>query len=362
MRRPRTSNRVVHVGPAPSAAGGISRAIERIMSSQLAGSYDMEWVSTLSASAGWTRHVAAVGGVLRAVLMALGPGRLVFHVHMSSRGSFWRKAVVVSAARIGRNGVVLHIHGSEFDSFAEGGTRVRRSAVRAALEGANVVVVLGEAWERWLRGFAAPKCVVVCPNPVEVPDEPASPVQPPLVIFSGRLGRRKGVPELLEAIETLQSEAVEARWALLGDGDVDETRGRVARLPDPSMVAVTGWVSGPDVTAWLAEASVFCLPSRAEGLPLSLLEGMAHGLACVATPVGGIPDLIRDGVDGLLVEPGDGAALTAALRRLLLDEGLRVSLGAAARLRVMERHSPERVADVLDGVYRAAGSVPATSG
>jgi glycosyltransferase involved in cell wall biosynthesis len=91
--------------------------------------------------------------------------------------------------------------------------------------------------------------------------------------------------------------------------------------------------SRDDVPRLLTGLDIFALSSRQEGLPLALMEAMATGLPCLATSVGGIPEIVRDGVEGLLVPAGDPQALSSALRRLVADPGLRNRLGSAARER-----------------------------
>src|SRR5687768_4892209 len=101
----------------------------------------------------------------------------------------------------------------------------------------------------------------------------------------------------------------------------------------------------------VAAADVFALPSWTEGFPLVVLEAMALGRPVVATAVGGTPELVADGETGLLVPPRDVAALTASLKRVLDDEGLRRRLGEAGRRRVAERFSPEAMTRDVLAVY-----------
>lgn len=104
-----------------------------------------------------------------------------------------------------------------------------------------------------------------------------------------------------------------------------------------------GSVRGAEKEACLRGASVFLLPSYAEGLPMAILEARAHGLAVVTTPVGGIPDAITDGETGILIPPGDIAALTAACICLLRNSELRSRLGEAARQRARDRFAVQGV-------------------
>jgi glycosyltransferase involved in cell wall biosynthesis len=97
------------------------------------------------------------------------------------------------------------------------------------------------------------------------------------------------------------------------------------------------------------------LPSYAEGLPMSVLEAMAAGCPVVATNVGGMPDLITNGVDGLLVPPGDPDALAAALQRILRDHAFAQQLGNAARQTIANRYTAERSLERLEQMYAGLG-------
>jgi len=115
-----------------------------------------------------------------------------------------------------------------------------------------------------------------------------------------------------------------------------------------------GFVSQEELSALYQRAAVVVLVSSREGLPNVVLEAMAHGKTVIATPVGGIPTVIEDGVTGLLVPVGDAVALRAALERVLGDQVLRARLGRAARARVMEYCSWNGVTEETLEVYNAA--------
>jgi glycosyltransferase involved in cell wall biosynthesis len=112
----------------------------------------------------------------------------------------------------------------------------------------------------------------------------------------------------------------------------------------------TGWLDAEAKRRAFAAAGVVALPSLSEGLPVTLLEAMAHGRAIVATRVGGMPEVLTDGEDARLVAPGDGPALVAALVALLDDPGERDRLGAAARRRA-ERLNADEVSGRLEALY-----------
>ena len=178
--------------------------------------------------------------------------------------------------------------------------------------------------------------VRVIPSPVRLPATVREPDEPPHVLFLGRLSPEKGVLEFTEATEGLSR-------VIVGDGSLRD------RVPE-----TRGAVPSTEVGGYYARAAVVCVPSLREGYGMAAAEAMASGRPVVASAVGGLVDLVEDGVTGLLVPPGDVAALRAAVERLLDDAALRTRLGAAARERAAERFSPGAAAAATVAAYEAA--------
>jgi glycosyltransferase involved in cell wall biosynthesis len=155
----------------------------------------------------------------------------------------------------------------------------------------------------------------------------------PRLIAVGRLKAPKDFLTLVRAFAELPEGSFEA--LIVGDGpDRAAVEAEVRRLGLEKRVSLAG--ERDDVPALLADSDVFVLSSRSEGLPVSVLEAMAAELPVVASGVGGLSELVVDGETGLLVPPGDVAALAAALGRLIADRDLRRTLGAAGRARAEE--------------------------
>ncbi|MEC9341652.1 MAG: glycosyltransferase family 4 protein [Pseudomonadota bacterium] len=273
------------------------------------------------------------------------------HIHVAQRTSCWRKGIFQAVAKVGRVPVVLHLHGSEFRQFyGDECGPFRRWLVRRMFQSADQVILLSSQWREWMECNIPRARVVVVPNPAVcfVDQRRAE----PLVVFLGRLGRRKGVYDLIDAFAALGDVAADWRLILAGDGEVDAVRRRVGEMGLDGRVSVPGWVGPEARSQLLSRAGIYVLPSYDEGLPMGLLEAMAAGIAVVSTPIGGIPDAVRDGAEGVLVTPGDVPALSDALARLMSDEKLRHRLGEAAARRVEADFSLEASAVCLTDLYR----------
>jgi glycosyltransferase involved in cell wall biosynthesis len=277
---------------------------------------------------------------VRAALAAQRPDFVL--VNLVDPGS---NAAAVAAAQVVAPTVgVLHLAGDT------GAGRRRRSL--AALYGGLTAVLTpaSGARDQLVADLGLPPGRVhVVPNGVDVPADPAGPAghAVPRLGGLGRLTAQKGFDVLLAAVGLLTGAGVAVEVVVGGEGrDGERLRAAAAGLP----VTFPGSVT--DVRGFLAGLDVFCLSSRAEALPLVLLEAMAEGLPCVATDVGDVAAAV--GEDAVVVPPEDPAALAAALGALLADPARRAGLGRRARRRAVADLDAAlmvaRTADVLDRV------------
>ena len=195
----------------------------------------------------------------------------------------------------------------------------------------------------------APDAPSAEPTRDPLPDEPAPPAKRRGFLrrhWLGVLAPVKHVDRLLRAV----AEVTGPRLVLVGDGpERPRLEALVAELGLADRVEFRGFV--PEPAACFAGADLFALPSGAEACPLALLQAMSAGLPAVATRVGGIPDVVRDGVDGLLVRADDHRALVAALSDLASDPVRRDAMSRAARERIVAEYSLEGTVDRLLDVY-----------
>ena len=201
---------------------------------------------------------------------------------------------------------------------------------RPVVERAQLVICASSALAGSARELGA-RDVRVIPSGVDVPaDDGEEEAQPPHVLYVGRLSPEKGILDLLAAADGIP-------LVVVGDGPLRD------EVPQ-----ALGFVPNAELGPYYRRAAVVAVPSRREGYGVVCAEAMAHGKPVVASAVGGLLDLVRHNETGLLVPPGDEAALREALRWLLGDADLRRRLGEAARERAREQLSWERAtADTL---------------
>jgi len=173
-----------------------------------------------------------------------------------------------------------------------------------------------------------------------------------VVGWIGRMTAVKRIDDVLQAVRLLRDRGVDALLCLVGDGP--DRDGAEQRAHDLGIVRDTLFVGyQDDVAPYYSAFDALILPSANEGTPVSAIESLAAGRPVVATRVGGVPDVVRDRVDGFLVEPGDVEAMADRLAELAADPALRHRLGEAGRASVHERYSVERLLDDTDRLYRS---------
>jgi glycosyltransferase involved in cell wall biosynthesis len=283
----------------------------------------------------------------------------LLHLHVSMRGSFWRKALFLFAGRAFGVPVVFHLHGSQFAAFYDGSSPRVQALIRGVLDRADAVVVLSA----WWRDYVAPKTrapVHVIRN--FVPEPAAAPGvrrDPARFLFLGQFGARKGIYDLLPVFQQVHAAAPQVHLVCGGNGEVDRVRATVAALGAGDSIEVPGWVAGEEKLKQLAMAGVFVLPSYHEGLPMAIIEALAMGMAVVSTRVGGIPELVVEGENGYLVAAGDRAALGDALLRLAhADPAAIAAMGLRSRRLFDERFSPAGPIAEMRAVYVGLGVTP----
>jgi glycosyltransferase involved in cell wall biosynthesis len=313
----------------------------------------------LGSSRMYTIHA---GFYLAYAMLKLMRARLSFvpclvHVNITGRGSTVRKILLLTFARGLGLRYLLHVHDYDYaDEYHRRG-RLMQMLIAWIFRGAAKVVVLGGRDQTLLSSLLKlpPDRVTVLHNAVPDPEpdfnRARSPENPCQLLFLGHLSARKGVPELLQALAS--PSLASRRWhaTLAGGGQLDEYRGLADSLGILERVHFPGWVNEAAIKALSAKADILVLPSHAEGLAMAVLEGLSYGLVVITTPVGAHPEVIEPDISGILVPPGNVAALAEALARVIDDEELRRQLGRRARQRFLERFDVRGYADRLANLH-----------
>jgi glycosyltransferase involved in cell wall biosynthesis len=258
----------------------------------------------------------------------------LLHINLAAGGSAYRKAFLARLAQHLGVPYVVHLHGSRFDKFWPSLGAISRRMLVPFFNDSGGVIVLGQYWAQFVADHipTARQKIIILPNataPAKSAREAAKDgrVQ---VSFLGELGPRKGTPQLLDALGQL---AGRRDWhaTIAGNGQLQQMRLQAQKLGISDRVDIPGLLNASEVDAVLRRTDIFVLPSFAENLPMSILEAFAYGIPVIATPVGAVTEVVTHERNGLVVPTGDVSALGSALRRLIEDEELRRTMGAAAQ-------------------------------
>lgn len=355
MRRPA----VLLLGPSRDAISGVTTHVNALLDSRLAGEFALEHFQVGSEG----RSESAPGRLLRFVASpvalaaaVLRRGAAVVHLNTSLNAkAWWRDLVYLLVAKACGARVVLQVHGGALDRFVYG--------LRAALRWPDAVVVLSrreqDAWRRRAPG----QNVALLPNGIDCTPylkyrrTAPAPDAPLRLVYIGRLAAGKGLAETIEALALARANGVAASLVVAGNGPEEaRLRARVRSLGLAHEVRFIGASIGEDKALLLSQSDVLCLASYSEGLPYALLEAMAAGVVPVVTRVGGIPDVVEEGVHGAFVPARDADAIARAIEALARDRALLARMSAACRKRIAGAYSIERVAAGFASLYASLSS------
>jgi glycosyltransferase involved in cell wall biosynthesis len=351
--------RVLLVAPYAPRGGGMGRIMAYFAAADLRPGLCLEVVE--SRGGGSTLRsiwyaLKAAGHIVRA---AARHRPTVVHLNMAEGGSVVRKGGLLLLASACGLPTVLHLHAADIVGFHSTLPRPVQALMAAVFRCASMCVVLGEPWRVWLATSLSvdPARIAIVRNGVPRPALARRPDGSAefTFVFLGNLLPRKGLVDLLHALALMHSRIAQPAWAwrliVAGGGDSRALRELARELGLADQVRFVGWLNRDASSLLLGAADALVLPSYQEGLPLVLLEAASLGVPIIATPVGAVPELFNDGVDALLVAPGDRAALANALARLMADTELTTLLGENGRRLYEREFTMDKFTNRLGAIY-----------
>ena len=276
----------------------------------------------------------------------------IVHIHMSYRGSFYRKSIFVLMSKYKNKKVIIHIHGSEFKKFYDKSNNFIKKYIENTLNKADYVLALSEEWRENLISIAPKSRVEILHNSIIVPKYDYKNYKFKNILFLGRLGKRKGVYDILKVANSISSKFPDCKFILAGDGEIENVK-KICNDLSINNIIIPGWISGYDKVNLLKEATIYILTSYNEGMPISILEAMAYKLPIISTKIGGIPQLIDNGVEGFLVDAGDILGLENSINKLLESEELRKNMGENSFKKVEKDFNLVKNIEKLKSIYKS---------
>jgi glycosyltransferase involved in cell wall biosynthesis len=355
----------------PPTTGGVTTFMLNLMASPLNAEFvfvpfDTSRPPKKNVAENWGYRAVLRGGVGRILWgaaltiwhffkfpFAVVAGRIgLVQVQASDYQVFWEAALYAGMARILRRPVLFRVGGA-FDIFHGEASTIERRLIAAVLRLPDVVIAQSRFASDYLRSAGRTGEIVLLPNWMHEIDS-SSPLRPPVtrptcLFIAGQEARRKGIEEVLAAAEQLKARGCDVEFQMVAVPPF--LKKRVADSGMAGVIRMEGPVEHHYLLEWMQRCEIFLLPSRGEGFPNSLLEAMAAGMACVATPVGAVPEIAAEG--GILIVPvSNVSALADAISQLVASAELRNRLGIQARQTVCAHYVASAVLPELAQTYR----------
>jgi L-malate glycosyltransferase len=276
----------------------------------------------------------------------------VVHGHWMLCGSI---AVLIKVFR--KKSAVITVHGSDLNLICSKG--VLAKIYGSTLTSADCVITVSNRLKELVLGLSPKAKVTVIHNCVDPAMFGAKTKKvsgkTKTILFVGRLCEAKGIRHLIEAFSEASQDQAGVKLTIVGDGPMrGELSAEIEQRGMKDWIEIRGFIDYQDLPSVYSESDIFVLPSLSEGFPLTVVEAMASKVAVIATDVGGIPEILVDGVNGLLVKPGSSQGLSDAMKRLIMDEQLRDRLAEAGRQTILSSYTLGEAAKETVAVYLLA--------
>lgn len=276
----------------------------------------------------------------------------IVHIQGAANASFSRKAVFVNIARFFGKKVIMHQHACDFVEYYD--NHKDKAWITRTINNCDRLIVLSQWWKEYFTsiGVAAEK-IVILNNIVTPPQQPVNRNTDGKIrlLFLGEIGKRKGIYDLLTAIAN-EREFFAQHIELRIGGNLEEEKLQ-AFIRDHNLsdfVTFMGWVSGDKKRECLEWAHIYILPSYNEGLPIGILEAMSYRMPIISTPVGGIPEVVKQHYNGILVQPGNHRDISNALHYFIANPQHIAQYGEVSYT-MAQPYFPESVMGSLCKVY-----------
>lgn len=343
------NSKVLVIATSRKTRGGITSVVKAYENSPLWAKFHCKWIETHRDGGAFTKLSYLLKGFLQFLLCV--PFYDIIHIHTSEPPSALRKILFMAVSKMLGKKVIVHFHSFSVDTTIKS---KYQKVYRYLFGKADVVLVLSKYWQDELCrtfGFKDSK-VKVLYNPCTT--EVSSKVYPKRkqILYAGTVNARKGYADMIKAFAQVADRYPDWSIVFAGNGEIEEGKALASRLSIAKQTVFLGWVRGEEKDKAFKEASIFCLPSYAEGFPMGVLDAWAYGLPVITTPVGGIPDIAIDGKNCLLFNPGDVDVLAKQMDKMMSSEELRKLVASESNELAKGIFSVEKVTERLGNIYQ----------
>ena len=285
----------------------------------------------------------------------------VIHIHSTAWASAFRKALYIRAAKLAGKKVIVHLHNAQYVDYYNSLSARKQRFLRRSLQMSDLVLCLSDVLKEACEASIGVDHCAALNNCVDTDKYGRIHEQnqnyPHQLLFLGRVLPHKGVYDLLEVLRRLREDGKPVRCIIAGDGETDKVRVLAASYSLQELIQIPGWVDDEGKLELLGKSTALILPSYREGLPMAILEAMAAGKAIISTSIAAIPEVVEEGVNGWLFQPGDLDALYQILVNFRKNQELCLEMGRKNYEKARFQYSSSKLLDDLYHHYcRTAGN------
>ncbi len=350
--------KVLVVATSRKTRGGITSVIKAHETGEQWKKYHCKWIETHRDK----NHIIKILYLLRGLIqyMYLLPFYNLVHIHMSEPVSALRKLPFMIWAQLWQKKTIIHFHSFSPETTIQSKYRWIYCYL---FSNANKIITLSEYWQYIVTNeFKLENKVVVIYNPCTISTaandkEKINTLREKTamqsILYAGTVNQRKGYVDMITAFSLIAKKFPNWQLVFAGNGEIEQGKTLAKKLGISQQTQWLGWVNGIDKDHAYREATIFCLPSYAEGFPMAILDAWSYGLPVITTPVGGIPDVAKDGENMLLFAPGDTNKLAQQMEYMITDLDLRKKISIASLNFAKTKFNANTINKEIDNLYQA---------
>lgn len=321
-------SKVLIIATSRKTRGGITSVVKAHETGQQWKQYHCRWIETHRDGNVVIKLWYLFSAIIEALVIM--PFYDIVHIHFSEPKSAMRKTIFFRMAKIYHKKTIVHFHSFSTETTINSNYRPRYEYIFTS---SDRVVVLSEYWQKAIcKEFGLKeKKVKILYNPCPtIPLQGTTEKGTNNILYAGTITARKGYSDMIKAFAKIAPKYKNWEIVFAGNGEVEQGKNIAAELGINDQTEFLGWVSGDAKDKAFRDASILCLPSYAEGFPMAVLDAWAYGLPVITTPVGGIPDVAKNGENMLLFNPGDIDKLAEQMEKMIVDTNLRKKISDAS--------------------------------
>lgn len=276
----------------------------------------------------------------------------IVHIHGAANASFYRCKIFINLAKKLGKKVILHEHAADFVEFYNNTTN--KADISDTINKCDKLIVLSESWKQYFISIGIEQNIISVLNNIVSPPEIKSikRVDDKLhLLYMGEISNRKGAFDLLKAVCKEKEFFKDKLLLRMGGNEVDgDIKGFIKDNGLDCFVSYEGWIAGEYKKECLNWEDVYILPSYNEGLPIAILEAMSYSHPVISTPVGGIPEVVENKRNGILVEPGNQREIADAIKYYIENKD-QIKIHGEKGYEIVKNFFPETVFESLTNIY-----------